>query len=343
MKEKICLASDNYSPAHPLIMEALLEANHGHSIAYGGDPWTLQAEDAIHREFQAKPKVFMTINGTGTNVLALKICCRRQDSVICSDIAHIYTQESGSAESLVGCKLLTVVSENGKITPAAIGKKLNKERAFGKHATSASVLSITQPTEVGPVYSLKELEELAILCREEKLIMHMDGCRLYNAAVALNCSLADITNAAQVDILSLGGTKNGLAFVESLLIFNPKMVEGSDLHKQNLQLVSKMRYLSAQYIPFFEKDLWKEMAGHANAMAQKLAAVVTSISDLKLSYSVESNQLFVTAPATWIPKIQEKILCHLWDKEKNEIRFITSWNTTDDEIDAVRKFFAENF
>ncbi len=338
--KKIYLASDNWTPAHPLVMKAVMEANEGHAPAYGSDPWTKKAEEVLQKAFKKKAKVFIVPTGTGSNVFALMLACRRHESIICTDIAHINYQESGAAESLTGCKLLTVPHQEGKITPNDLLKKLKKERAFGKHSTAPRVVSITQPTEIGTVYSLQELKSLSKLCKKENLLIHMDGSRLYNAAVSLKIALHEIIDS--VDLLSLGGTKNGLMGAESLLIFNSTLHEGSDhLQKQTLQLLSKMRYLSAQYVPFFKNQLWHTLATQANQKAQEIADVITSIPSLSLSYPVETNQIFFTAPASWIPIIQEKIICYPWDQEKNEIRFIASWNTSKQDVNNVKSILTE--
>ena len=336
-KNKTCLASDNWTSAHPLILKAIVDANEGHAASYGPDPWTEKAQQLIREVFKSECKVFMVPTGTGANVFALKLSCRSYESIICTDIAHIHYQESGAPEAIVGCKLLAVPHLGGKVTPAEVVKKLKTERAFGKHSTSPRVLSITQPTEVGTVYSLEELKSLSKLCKEEGLLFHMDGSRLYNAAVSLNVDLHEIVQAASLDLLSLGGTKNGLMGAEALLIFNPKLQEGSDfLQKQTLQLLSKMRYLSAQYIPFFQNELWRSLAGQANLKAQEIAGIIKTIPQLSLSYPVQTNQIFFTSPVSWIPFIQEKIFCYPWDKEKNEIRFIASWNTSEQDVKNVK-------
>lgn len=341
-QKKICLASDNWTPAHPLIIKAITEANEGYAPSYGSDAWTEEAGSLIQKVFKSRCKVFIVPTGTGANIFALRLCCKVYESVVCTDIAHIQYQESGASEALIGCKLLTVQNKAGKVTPDEIIKKLKKERAFGKHSTSPRVLSITQPTEIGTVYTLEELKVLSKLCKEENLLLHIDGSRLYNAAVSLNASLHEIAEAAQVDILSLGGTKNGLVGAEALLIFNSHLQEGSDhLQKQMLQLLSKMRYLSAQYIPFFKNDLWHTLAIQANQKAQEIASIIKSTSGLSLSYPVETNQIFFTAPSTWIPMIQEKIFCHTWDAEKNEVRFIASWITSEQDVKEIRTILSD--
>ncbi|HLB34158.1 MAG TPA: aminotransferase class I/II-fold pyridoxal phosphate-dependent enzyme [Chthoniobacterales bacterium] len=341
-EKKICLASDNWTPVHPLIIKAITEANEGYAPAYGSDAWTEEAGSLIQKVFKNKCKVFVVPTGTGANIFALRLCCKAYESVICTDIAHIQYQESGATEALIGCKLLTVPNKEGKVTAAEIVKKLKRERAFGKHSTSPRVLSITQPTEIGTVYTLEELKALSKVIKEENLLLHIDGSRLYNAAISLNTSLHEIAEAAHVDILSLGGTKNGLMGAEALVIFNPSLQEGSDhLQKQMLQLLSKTRYLSAQYIPFFKNDLWHTLATQANQKAKEIASIIESTSGLSLSYPVETNQIFFIAPASWIPLIQEKIFCYPWDAEKNEVRFIASWNTSEQDVKEIRSILSE--
>lgn len=341
-QKKVCLASDNWTPAHPLVIKAVIEANEGYAPSYGSDVWTEEAENLIQKAFKNNCKVFVVPTGTGANIFALRLCSKAFESVVCADIAHIQYQESGATEALIGCKLLAVPSQEGKVTLDEIVKKLKREKAFGKHSTSPRVLSITQPTEVGTVYTPEELKGLAKLCKQENLLLHIDGSRLYNAAVSLNMSLDEIADAAEVDILSLGGTKNGLMGAESLVIFNQHLQEGSDhLQKQMLQLLSKMRYLSAQYIPFFKNDLWHTLATKANQKAKEIACIIESTPGLSLSYPVETNQIFFTAPISWIPQIQEKIFCYPWDAEKNEIRFVTSWNTSEEDIKEIRFILSE--
>lgn len=339
-QNKISFASDNWAPVHPAILQAVMDANQGPAAAYGGDPWTLQAKKLIEQVFKRKCQVFITSTGTGSNILAYRLSCKPYESIICTDIAHVDRQESGATEALVGAKLLSVPHEEGKATPEKILKKLQKERAIRPHSTSPRLLSITQSTEVGTVYTLAELAALGELCKRENLLLHIDGSRLYNAAASLNVSLADIAEASQVDILSLGGTKNGLMGVEALVIFNPLLEEGADhLQKQTLQLSSKMRYLSSQYIPFFEQNLWKTLAVAANEKAEEMASIIRSIPSISINYPVHTNQLFISLPPSSISAIQEKVSCHLWDQEKNEVRLIASWNTSQEDIRAFKLVF----
>lgn len=339
-KEKLCFASDNWVAAHPDILAAVLEANVGFAPAYGNDPWTEEAQNLLQKTFRKKCKVFFVPTGTGSNIFALRLCLRPFESVISSSIAHLLDKESGAAEAIAHCKILYAPHIAGKITPEAIEKLLRKERAPGKHATSPRVLSITQPTEIGTVYQLHELKAIASLCKKENLLLHIDGSRLYNAAISLGVELHEIIDAAQADILSLGGTKNGLMGAESLLIFNPDLHHGSDhIQKQSLQLLSKMRYLSAQYIPFFKNDLWRPLALNANTRAKQIAQVISSVPHLQISYPVETNQIFFTGPETLITKLQEHIHCHLWDATTHQLRFLTSWNTPEEEVALLKALF----
>ena len=336
-KKPICLASDNYTEVHPAVLESLSKVNQGSAPSYGADFSTAEAQRLIQTAFASSCKVFITPSGTGANVFALKLALRRHESVLCTDIAHINYQESGAAEYVIGCKLIAIPHENGKLTPQAVVKRVKIERAFGKHSTSPRVLSITQPTEFGTVYTLDELQALSRVCKEENLLLHIDGSRIYNAAAFLNVPLSAITQAASVDILALGGTKNGLMCAEAVCIFNKNLEEGSDcIHKQTLQLVSKMRYLSAQFIPFFNNELWRTLALQANVQAQKIAAIIAKTPGCTLSFPVQTNQIFFTVPAKHLSVIQENIQCYVWDNDKNEIRFVTSWNTSDEDVEAVR-------
>ena len=310
-KKKISLASDNYSSVHPLIMKAITQANENYALPYGYDSYTKQAEYLIQKAFKSQPKVLITPSGTGANILALKLGCQSYESVICTEIAHIKEQESGAAESVVGCKLLSVPHKEGKLSVEAVSHRIIHEKASGKHATSPRLLSLTQPTELGTIYTPQELKELSRFCKQENLLLHIDGSRIYNALTALSCSFEEMFQEVFVDLFSLGGTKNGLMFAEALLIFNKNLQKGSDhIHKQTLQLVSKMRYLSVQYIPFFEKNLYQTLAHNANQKALELGKLIEKTPQLSLSYPIETNQIFFTLPAHLISFIQEHIECY---------------------------------
>lgn len=340
MKQKIFLGSDNCSPAHPAIIEAIIEANNGYASSYGSDPWTKSAEQVIQKALKREAQVFMVPTGTGANVFSLKIACKRHESVLCSDIGHLNFQESGAPEAIVGCKVLGVPQINGKMSIEALGLVLKRERAFGKHATSPRVVSITQSTEVGTVYSLAEMKEISDFCKENDLLLHIDGSRIYNAAVSLAVGLDEMMSQASCDILSLGGTKNGLMGAEAVVIFNQKLWEGCfHLHKQTLQLLSKMRFLSAQYLAFFNDDLWQKLALNANLRAQEIAAILKNVPGISLNYPVETNQIFISANEEWFKKIPQSIDCIPWDEKKQEIRLIASWSTSKEDVENLRKVF----
>lgn len=336
----ISLSSDNSSSAHPTILNAVIQANHGNARSYGLDRWTEEAQIAICKEFKTDCKIFFVPTGTGANIFSLKLCCKPYESTICTEIAHIQYQETGAAEAIAHTKLLTVPHQNGKITIDELVKRIKKERTFGKHSTSPRLLSITQPTEIGTVYTLQELQAIRTACNEHNLLLHIDGSRFYNAAAYLNIDLSKLIEASQADILSLGGTKNGCIAAEAVLVFNQTLQEGSDyLHKQTLGLFSKMRYFSSQYKALFTDQLWRTLAIQANQKAQEIATILKKNPHVQLSHQVETNQIFFTLPHSWIHLIQEQISCYLWDAEKNEIRFITSWNTSDEEIQSIKLIF----
>jgi threonine aldolase len=320
---------------------ALQEANQGYASSYGNDHFTQKAKSLIQKEVGRECQVLIVPTGTGANILSLKLALRCHESAVVTEMAHVQTNETGAAEAVVGCKLLTVSSILGKVTPDNVLKRIRSERLNGPHATSPKLLSITQPTEVGTVYTLEEIKALANLCREENLYLHMDGSRLYNAAVSLGVSLSTLTQ--YVDILSLGGTKNGLVGAEALVIFNPAFLGPEEyFRKQTLQLTSKMRYLSVQFFPFFEKGLWKQLATNSNKKALEIASILESCPGYRLNYPVDSNQIFFSPPKDKTEMILEHVYCYLWNEEKNEIRFVTSWNTTEEDVLRLRTFLNQN-
>lgn len=324
-------ASDNNSGVHPAIFRAMEEANQGHAAGYGNDPVTAGAIELFRKRFGSATEVFFVFNGTGANVVGLSSVTRSFHSVICADTAHIQEDECGAPEKFTGCKLLPVKTENGKLTPEAIQPHL-KGFNFEHHA-QPRVISISQVSELGTVYRPGEIRALAELAHDHNMLLHMDGARISNAAVALDLDFRAFTKDCGVDILSFGGTKNGMMMGEAILFFNPELAENTRyLRKQSMQLFSKMRFTAAQFTAFFENDLWKEMATHANNMARLLEEEVGKIPEITLTQPVEANGVFARIPPEIIAPLQEHYFFYLWNEEKAEVRWMTSFDTTENEI-----------
>ncbi len=324
-------ASDNNSGIHPEILSAISAANHGHAVGYGGDEITEKAIQQFKQEFGPQTEVFFVFNGTGANVLGLSTLTHSFNSIICADTAHIQTDECGAPEKLTGCKLLPVQTIQGKISPEGIKKYLH---GFDfEHHSQPKVISISQVTELGTVYSLEEIKAITALAHEYGLYVHMDGARIANAAVALNLSFRTFTVDAGIDVLSFGGTKNGMMLGEAVLFFNPELTKLTKyIRKQSMQLYSKMRFVSAQFLAYFENDLWKRNATHSNRMAQLLEQEVKKIPAIKLTQEVEANGVFAIVPAEIIPRLQEKYFFYMWDEHRSEVRWMTSFDTQEEDI-----------
>ena len=326
-------ASDNSAGVHPAVLDALLAANDGHAIAYGDDPWTRRAEDVFRGIFGKDSEVYFVYNGTGANVVGMQAALASYNAVICSDVSHIHFDECGAAENHIGCKLLTVPAPDGRITPDQILKFLPLRGEV--HHTQPALVSITQATEYGTVYDPAEVRAIAELCHENGMYLHMDGARLCNAAARLETSLAGLTGDLGVDLLSLGGTKNGVMFGEAVVVFNPALTDRLGfVRKQGMQLASKMRYISAQFAALFEGEIWKENAAHANAMADLLAERLKQIPEVEIVQPVEANGLFVRLPADSIEKIQNDFFFYVWDAESSIVRFMLSFDSTESDVDA---------
>jgi threonine aldolase len=324
-------ASDNNSGIHPEILSAIAEANHGHAVGYGGDEITEKAIQRFNQEFGPQTEVFFVFNGTGANVLGLSTLTHSFNSIICADTAHIQTDECGAPEKLTGCKLLPVETIQGKISPEGIKKYLH---GFDfEHHSQPKVISISQVTELGTVYSLDEIKAITSLAHEYGLYVHMDGARLANAAVALDLPFRTFTVDAGIDVLSFGGTKNGMMLGEAVLFFNPELTKLTKyIRKQSMQLYSKMRFVSAQFLAYFENDLWKRNATHSNRMAQLLEQEVKKIPAVKLTQEVEANGVFAIVPSEIIPQLQEKYFFYMWDEHRSEVRWMTSFDTQEEDI-----------
>lgn len=324
-------ASDNNSGIHPEILQAISNANQGHAVGYGGDELTQKAVEKFRQEFGEKTDVYFVFNGTGANVLSLSTLTRSFHSVICADTAHIQTDECGAPEKFTGSKLLPVKTTNGKITPDEISKYLH---GFDfEHHSQPGIISISQVTEMGTVYSVDEIKAITTLAHEYGLFVHMDGARIANAAVSLNLPFRAFTVDAGIDVLSFGGTKNGMMMGEAVLFFHPELSKQTKyIRKQSMQLFSKMRFVSAQFLAYFENDLWKRNATHANRMAKLLEEQVRRIPAIQLTQDVDANGIFAIVPNQIIPILQEKYFFYVWDEHHSEVRWMTSFDTQEEDI-----------
>lgn len=324
-------ASDNNSGIHPEILSALAAANEGHAVGYGGDELTEKAISRFKQEFGEQTEIYFVFNGTGANVLGLSTLTHSFNSVICADTAHIQTDECGAPEKFTGCKLLPVVTSKGKITPDGIAKYLH---GFDfEHHSQPKVISISQVTELGTVYSVNEIKAITTLAHQYGLFVHMDGARLANAAVALDLPFRTFTVDAGIDVLSFGGTKNGMMLGEAVLFFNPELTKNTKyIRKQSMQLYSKMRFVSAQFLAYFNNELWKRNAAHSNRMAKLLEQGVLKIPAIQLTQEVEANGVFAIVPPEIIPQLQEKYFFYMWDEHRSEVRWMTSFDTTEADV-----------
>jgi threonine aldolase len=333
-------ASDNNSGAHPRILEALARANAGHCVAYGADPWTEEAQSHFRRLFGDAAEAFFVFGGTGANVCALSALCRTWQAVVCAESAHINVDECGAPEHAGGFKLLAVPADQGKIAPEGIARRLH---GFGfEHHSQPRAVSITQATELGAVYAAQEIKAIAKQAHAHGLLLHLDGARLANAAEALGCSLRALTTDCGVDVLSFGGTKNGLVFGEAVVFLRPGLAEEFKyLHKQNMQLPSKMRFIAAQFSELLRDGLWQDNARQANAMARLLAERVAGLPGVEVQGSVDTNAVFVRLPRRAAERLKEKFFFYTWDEEAPLYRWMTSFDTTPADVDAFSAALGE--
>ena len=340
MKEWRSFASDNHAGVHPAVLLAINEANFGAAPAYGDDLYTKQVEEVLREVFGKQAESYLVFNGTAANVLGLKCVTDSCHAVICPETAHINVDEGGAPEKFTGCKLITVPSVNGKLTVDSIMGKL--EARGNQHHNQPRVISISQATEYGTVYTLEELREIATFAHQHDLLLHLDGARLANAAAFLGVSLAAITTEVGVDLLSFGGTKNGLLCGEAVVCLRPGLVENFKyFRKQGMQLGSKMRYLAAQFLALFKDDLWLKNAQQANQMAQLLAEQLQGIPEVRLTRPVEANAVFATIPPKYLSELQAEYCFYVWEEEISEVRLMTSFATTEAEVLEFVKFVRE--
>jgi threonine aldolase len=333
-------ASDNNAGVHPEVLEAIARANQGHVVAYGDDPYTRSAVAKFKELFGPDIDVFFTFNGTGANVLGLQAINRPYHAVLCSDYAHIYTDECGAPEKHTGCKLIPLPHRDGKITVESVRHAYH---GIGdQHHVQARVISITQSTEMGTVYTAEEARALADFAHEHEMIFHMDGARIANAAASLGQNLRQATRDLGVDVLSFGGTKNGMMGGEAVVFFNRKLSpDFLYLRKQGMQLASKMRFIAAQFEALLTNDLWRRSAEHANGMARLLETELREIAQIKIVWQVEANGVFVQIPRHAVEKIKSRYFFYMWMEEECVVRWMCSFDTTEEDVKDFAKVVAE--
>jgi threonine aldolase len=332
---KKSFASDNYSGIHPRILEVIASVNQAQVPAYGDDEYTNQAIKEFKKIFGDHAEIFFVFNGTASNVLGLKTLTDSFGAVICSDCAHINLDECGAPENYLGSKLLTIPNTYGKITSDQVIKKIT--RIGDQHHVQARVLSITQSTEYGTVYTPDEILRLSSVAHANNIYLHMDGARFANAVASLNVDPRDI--CAGVDVLSFGGTKNGLMCGEAVIFLNPALADDFKyIRKQSMQLASKMRFISAQFIALLENGLWLENAHQANSMASYLANNLKQIPWITITQPVQVNAVFVKVPPELIKTIQDKYSCYVWNEENSELRWMTAFDTCQEDLDDFVSF-----
>ena len=333
-------ASDNYAGIHPEILQAMSSVNGAHQVAYGDDDTSRDLARIVRSEFGDDAKAFPVFNGTGANVVSLMAICKSWEAVICAETAHINCDEGGAPEKVGGLKLHLVSTPDGKLTPELIEKQA---WGFGDvHRAQPRVVSITQSTELGTIYTPSEIRAIADFAHERGLALHMDGARISNAAASLGVSLRDITTDAGVDVLSYGGTKNGAMLGEAIITLNAAF-EGAVpfLRKSTMQLSSKMRFVSAQLVALLSNDLWRRNAEHANSMAKRLEAAIRDIDGITLARPVQANALFPILPANVTERLQKRFRFYTWNQETGEVRWMCSWDTTTEDVDAFAAAVAE--
>jgi len=324
--------SDNHAPVHPDVLAAIVAANDGDAPSYGADSWTAEAKRLFKVHFGPDSEVHLVFNGTGANVLSLGSLIRPYEAVICADTAHVHTDECGAPERQLGCKLLLAPTTDGRFGVAAADGLV---RGIGdEHHVQARAVSITQSTELGTRYSLAAVRELAGWAHSRGLAVHMDGARLANAAAGLGVSLGEVSTGCGVDILSFGGTKNGAMGAEAVVVLRPDLAgDFAFRRKQGMQLASKMRYAAAQFVALLSDDLWLRNARQANATAARLAALAAEVPGVRITRPVEANAVFAVLPAEAVAPLQEAYPFYVWDEASGEVRWMTSFATTEAEVD----------
>lgn len=326
--------SDNHSGAHPRALEAIASANVGHVPAYGDDPWTTRARAMLRELLGGECDIHFTMTGTGANVVGLGTLCRQWEAVVCPVTAHINIDECGAPERVAGVKLVPVATPDGKLTPELVRPHLT---GFGfEHHAQPRAISISQASEYGTVYSADEVRALADLAHAHGMVLQMDGARVANAAAYLGIPVRAFTADAGVDVLSFGGTKNGMLFGEAVVLFGDARTDSVPyMRKQATQLASKMRFVSAQFEAMLDGGLWLELADHSNAMARRLAEKAATFDGVRVTQPVQANEVFAVLPEPAIAPIRERFRFYMWDEPAREVRWVCSWDTTPEDVDAL--------
>ncbi len=326
-------ASDNTSGIVPEVLQALIEVNEGSAIGYGDDPITAKLREEMNELFGREVSTLLAWGGTGANIVGLQAMINSWEAVICSSSSHINVDECAAPERFLGAKLIDIKSANAKLEPVSLAKEL--EILGVVHHAQPGAISITQSTEYGTLYTVEELKEVIDIAKQAGLRVHMDGARIANATAALQIPIAAFTCDLGVDILSFGGTKNGMAYGEAIVVFNEELVSAAEfIQKQSAQLPSKMRYIAAQFSAMFKDDLWLKHASHANEMAQLLAEGISDIRNVEITQSTEVNAVFAKLPKEAITTLQEWSHFYDWEKE-NEVRWMTSYSTTVEDVERL--------
>ena len=330
--EKRGFASDNNAGVHPDVLKEIINSNIGHVTGYGSDVYTEQAIRLFKEHFGNSAETYFVFTGTAANVLGLSGIMKSWNSIITSSTAHLEGDECGAPEKFIGCKVLVVDTPDGKISPELIEKHMHG--IDFEHHSQPNVVSITQSTEMGTVYTVDEITGIATFAHARGMLLHMDGARLANAAVSLNLPFKAFTTDAGVDVLSFGGTKNGMMSGESVCFLKPGLSNDFKyIRKQGMQLASKMRFISAQYIGYFRNDLWKKCASNSNAMARMLADKLKLIPEVKITQEVQSNGVFVIMPVDIAEKMRDHYFFYPWDEKRSEWRLMASWDTKEEDIE----------
>lgn len=337
MRPARSFASDNNAGVHPEVLKAISGANQGHVVGYGDDPHTESAVRAFKKQFGEDIEVFFVFNGTAANCLSLRALTDSYNAVICPEAAHIYVDECGAPEKFTGCKLIPVRTENGKLTVEGVAAAYH---GIGdEHHVQPRVISITQATEVGTVYKAGEIQVLARFAHEREMFLHVDGARIANAAASLGLGLREVTRDCGVDVLSFGATKNGAMGAEAVVFFEAKLADNFKFYrKQGMQLASKMRFIAAQFEALLGGDLWLRNAKHSNEMAHLLKHEISKIPEVKVIYEVEANGVFAKIPRHAIKKVQEHYFFYVWNEAESVVRWMCSWDTTEDDVKQFADF-----